>query len=190
MPDPCKNIALEAGTGTDALLEACIRKLAGGDIDAMGPLYDMTKNSVYAYSLSLLKNSAEAEDAMHDCYIRINSSAVSYTANGKPMAWIMRIVRNLCLSRLREMKRSARLSEEDWHGLLRTDDIDSNLHAADMLEMLSDTERQIVLLHAVSGFKHRETAALMGIPLATVLSKYARAMKKLRKYFPEGEGVR
>ena len=98
----------------------------------------------------------------------------------------MRIVRNLCLSRLRELKRSAKLSEEDWHGLLRTDDIDSNLHAAEMLEMLSDTERQIVLLHAVSGFKHRETADLLGIPLATVLSKYARAMKKLRKHFPEG----
>ena len=86
MPDPCKKIDLAAGNESDALLEACIKELSDGDINAMGPLYDMTKDSVYAYSLSLLKNSAEAEDAMHDCYIRINSSAGSYKPHGKPMA--------------------------------------------------------------------------------------------------------
>ena len=38
----------------------------------------------------------------------------------------------------------------------------------------------MVLLHAVSGLKHREIAALLELPLATVLSKYHRALKKLR----------
>ena len=45
---------------------------------------------------------------------------------------------------------------------------------------LSDTERKILLLHAVSGFKHREIADFLSMPLATVLSKYSRALKKLR----------
>ena len=48
------------------------------------------------------------------------------------------------------------------------------------MKALSDSERQIVLLHAVGGMKHRETAALMELPLATVLSKYSRALKKLK----------
>jgi RNA polymerase sigma-70 factor (ECF subfamily) len=48
------------------------------------------------------------------------------------------------------------------------------------MEALSDTERQIVVLHAVSGFKHREIAAHLGLPLATVLSKYYRAIKKMK----------
>ena len=51
------------------------------------------------------------------------------------------------------------------------------------LKNLSDEERQIVMLHAVSGFKHREIARLLEMPLSTVLSKYNRAMKKLRKIY-------
>lgn len=180
------NISETAGDNTP--LEEYISSLAAGEIDAMGPIYDMTKSSVYAYCLSLLKNSAEAEDAMHDCYMRIHSSAALYKPTGKPMAWIMTIARNLCLSRMRELKKHARLPDEDWHRLLKTDDIASNLHVAEMLNALTDTERQIVLLHTISGFKHRETAELMGLPLATVLTKHSRALKKLRKLFKEGEG--
>ena len=50
------------------------------------------------------------------------------------------------------------------------------------MERLSDEERQIVVLHAVSGFKHREIASLLSLALPTVLSKYNRAIKKLRAY--------
>lgn len=37
------------------------------------------------------------------------------------------------------------------------------------------------------GLKHREVAAGLGLPLATVLSKYNRAMKKMQNYLREGE---
>ena len=47
---------------------------------------------------------------------------------------------------------------------------------------LSDGERQIVALHAVAGLRHRQIAALLELPLSTVLSKYARAIKKLKQY--------
>ena len=42
-------------------------------------------------------------------------------------------------------------------------------------------ERQIVTLHALAGFRHREIAEIMGMPLPTVLSKYHRALKKLKQ---------
>ena len=48
------------------------------------------------------------------------------------------------------------------------------------MEALQGQERRILLLHAVAGFKHREIADFLGIPLATVLSKYARASKKMK----------
>ena len=49
-----------------------------------------------------------------------------------------------------------------------------------VLEKLSDDERQVVMLHAISGLKHREIAEMLGIPQATVISKYNRALGKLR----------
>ena len=53
------------------------------------------------------------------------------------------------------------------------------------LEALKEDERQIVLLKNSSGLKHREIAEGLGMPLATVLSKYNRAMKKLEQYLRE-----
>ncbi len=50
---------------------------------------------------------------------------------------------------------------------------------------MKEDERQIVLLKNSSGLKHREIAEGLGMPLATVLSKYNRAMKKLEQYLRE-----
>ena len=57
------------------------------------------------------------------------------------------------------------------------------------LASLTDEERRVVLLHAVTGLKHREIAALLELPLPTVLSKYHRALKKMRSCL-EGDDAR
>ena len=176
----------EDGDDLSLQLEDYINRTADGDIEAMGPLYKLTKVSVYMYALSYLKNTAEAEDAMHDCYVRICESAGNYIPNGKPMRWIMTIVKNICLNRLKEIDRQTYADETEWNNLLRTEGISSNIQVAEMLGLLTDTERQIVLLYNTSGFKLREVASFLDIPLSTVFSKYKRAMKKLRKYY-EGD---
>jgi len=51
------------------------------------------------------------------------------------------------------------------------------------MEQLPDDARQIIVLHAVGGFKHREIAELLGLPLPTVLSKYHRSIRKLKTLF-------
>ena len=56
-----------------------------------------------------------------------------------------------------------------------------------LLAALEDTERQIVALHALSGLKHREIAAMLERPLSTVLSRYHRALGKLRNALAEEE---
>ena len=49
------------------------------------------------------------------------------------------------------------------------------------LDQLNETERQIVLLYAAAGMKHREILEVLNIPQATELSKYSRSVKKLQK---------
>ena len=53
--------------------------------------------------------------------------------------------------------------------------------------LLSDEERQIVVLYAMTGLKHREIADLLDLKLTTVLSKYSRAIKKLRSALKEAD---
>ena len=87
--------------------------------------------------------------------------------------------------RLRERKRHTATAPADW-GLASLDshqvtDEDRIVLAA-AINSLGDEERQIVTLHALTGMKHREIAELLDLPLATVLSKYRRALIKLKKY--------
>ena len=99
------------------------------------------------------------------------------------MAWILTITRNLCLKQLNRQSKTTEWNPDIWNN-----GMDMNISMAtedrlvirECMETLSDDERQIVVLHAVAGFKHREIASLLGLTLSTVLSKYHRAIKKLK----------
>ena len=166
-----------------AELEELLLHIAAGDQEALGSLYHRTKTSVYGLALSYLKNGHDAEDVTQDTFVRVWEKAPSYRPQGKPLAWVLTIAKNLALMQLRSRERTKDLPPEDWASLA----IDAPAVTAEDREVLSaaihaltDQERQVILLHAVSGLKHREIAALLELPLPTVLSKYHRGLKKLK----------
>jgi RNA polymerase sigma-70 factor (ECF subfamily) len=168
-----------------ARLEALLQRIAADDSAALEALYRRTGSAIYGFALSILKNTHDAEDALHDCCIAIYTAAADYRPQGKPMAWIMTIVRNLCLQKLRERQKSADLPQEDWEAYIESRPEvtpEDRMVIAACMEQLTEQERQIVALHALAGFKHREIAAILRLPLPTVLSKYNRALKKLRQH--------
>ena len=82
---------------------------------------------------------------------------------------------------MRKQKNITELAlREEWIADIAYD-TEQKLLVKQALAKLQTEEMQIVTLHAVSGFKHREIAAIMEMPLATVLSKYHRALKKLKE---------
>jgi RNA polymerase sigma factor (sigma-70 family) len=174
-----------------AVLEQYLLEIANRSSESLAALYHSTSAAVYGFALSILKNTHDAEDVLHDCYVNIYAAAGSYRPAGKPMAWILTITRNLCLQKLREYQRRADIPAEDWapylesHGGITPED---RAILTECMNQLSDNERQIVLLHAVAGFKHREIAELMELPLPTVLSKYSRAIKKLKNLLRKESG--
>ncbi len=171
------------------LLEINLRRIARGHTDAIGEIYELTKSAVYGYVLSILKNAQDAEDVLQDTYIKVCLNAESYHAQGKPLAWIFTIARNLALMKLRGQSRMTDIPEYEWEQIasgnqeFRSED---RIVLSAALTKISEEETQIVILHAVGGMKHREIAEWLGMPLATVLSKYHRAIKKLQKIL-EGE---
>ena len=101
------------------------------------------------------------------------------------MAWVLTITRNLAISRLREHGRTEPLVQEDWQDRLADNPAvthEDRMMLEAVLSALSDEERQIVTLHALTGLRHRE-----GLPLPTVLSKYSRALKKLQLAWKEAD---
>lgn len=173
-----------------AFLDECIRKIADGDKDALKVFYEETSSAVYGFALSVLKNNYDAEDVLQDTYIQVWRAADNYRADGKAMAWLMTITRNLAYDCINTKSRMELLSEEDWQKQMSDSSAVTNedqMVLQSLLAHLGEQDRQIVVLHAMTGLKHREIASLLSIPLPTVLSKYNRAIKKLQLVWNGGK---
>ena len=163
--------------------------IAQGSREAFGALYRLAGQPVYAYALSVLKNPQNAEDVLQDTFLKIRSAASLYEPRGKAMAWVMTIAKNLSLMKLRQLKHLSLYSLDDVPpepDFSQIGDVEDRLVMQTAMKILSEEECQIIVLHAVTGWKHREIAELLDLPVSTVLSKYRRGLKKLRS---ELEGI-
>lgn len=165
----------------DRELDRLLLRVGQGDREAFARLYGLTRGAVYALALSLLRDAHEAQDVAQDVFVRVWESAPAYRSQGSPMAWLLTVARNMARSRLRRSGRQIALDEEAWNAIpAAAPDMEDRQLLRGALARLGAEEREIVLLHAVTGLKHREIAQLLELPLSTVLSKYHRGLKKLR----------
>lgn len=164
--------------------ENLIVKTGDGDLGAFKEIYILTSSAVMGFALSIVKNRHDAEDIMQDTYIKIRNYAKNYKKQGKPMAWIFTIVKNLALAKLKHAS-SQNLNLDEQFDLAdetnHYEAVENSLLLKALMSELSEIERNVLVLHAQTGLKHREIAQILDIPLATVLSKYSRAISKMQK---------
>lgn len=174
----------------DIRTEEMLFLMSRGDVSAMGSLYSLVGKDIYAYALSKTASHADAEDIMHDTLVQVWKNATRYQPMGKPLAWIFTIEMNIIRRQYNSSQRYIPLDAAQDLGA-EAQDIQESIVTGEFLRELLDTlgedEREIISLHIVSGLKHREIARLLGKPLSTVLSKYNRAIKKLKKRIEEKE---
>ena len=159
--------------------------------DALRRLYEKTSKGVYAYALSLLKNAHDAEDVCQETFLSIYDKAGDYEPQGKPMAWIITVAKRHALTVLRKERGKSYIEEAEKanaEAFSRTENTEQRLLLQAATEVLNDDERQIVMLKAVAGMKAREIGKILGMPLNTVLSKYHRAIGKMRLYIEKEDG--
>ena len=97
------------------LIDCYIYRVSLKDKEAFRELYEMTKSAVYGLALSYLKNIDDAEDILHDVFVKIYENAASYESDGKPLAWILTITKNMCLMKLRNQKNIMDIDESAYH---------------------------------------------------------------------------
>ena len=158
-----------------------------------------------AFVRARLRNASEldAEDVLHDVLLRLLGKPRLEVPLDRMAAYIYRSLQNRVIDHLRTRARHVSLDEDgDEHGenepqpklldLLR--DVSSNpfelLQSAEgktalfeALDSLSAIERQVVVAHELEGSSFKELASRLRMPLNTLLSHKARAMRKLEKHF-------
>ena len=174
-----------------AVRDEDILAVARNGPDALRRLYEKTSKGVYAYALSLLKNAHDADDVCQETFLRIYDKAGDYEPQGKPMAWIITVAKRHALTVLRKERGKSYIEEAEKanaEAFSRTENTEQRLLLQAATEVLNDDERQIVMLKAVAGMKAREIGKILGMPLNTVLSKYHRAIGKMRLYIEKEDG--
>ncbi len=189
----CLSSTIESGTDCSdnklsaAQLSGLIKRISENDDDAFVQLYNISKSAVYGYILSILNNPHDAEEIMQDTYLTINLKAGDFKPGGSAMAWILTIAKNHALMRLRKQKAEVMTDQPPEIADPRQpfDQVNDRLVLSALMKVLTDDERQIVMLYAVAGLKHHMIAKLCGMTLTAELSKYHRALKKLKKQMGE-----
>ena len=154
------------------------------DFDA---LYRDSRDDVFAYTATLLRDSAAAEDVTAQAFERAYKRRSRFDASrGTPRAWLFGIARNAALDELRRRQRSAALAAEpaDLEAQAPEDGAETALRRAAVRAALAThepRERELVALKFHAGLDNAEIAAVLGVSVSNAGSKLHRAMTKLRE---------
>ena len=145
-------------------------------------------DAAYRLALWLMRNEDDAEDVVQEASLRALRYFGTF-AGGSSRAWFLRIVRNLCVGwrapgpqcvtdPFDEEQHSAGVPASDPETLLLRTDAAALIERA--LGDLPDRFRALLVLRELEGLSYREVAAVLGVPMGTVMSGLSRARQALR----------
>ena len=174
----------ETASTSDAYL---VRKAQAGDSQAFGVLVSRYMRAAYAVGLSVTGRYDDAEDAAQEAFMIALARLDDCRNPDRFAGWLLTIVRNRARNLVRrEVLRDTDVLPETAAARGRTPEkeaehteLQERLEKA--LQRLPEVQREIVLLHDLEGWRHREIAERLGIPSGTVRSHLHFARKSLRQ---------
>jgi len=157
-----------------------------GDL-AFERLYRSSRDDVYAYVASLLRDGPAAEEVTAAAFERAYRKRNHFDPErGEPRAWLFGIARNAALDELRRRGRQAELAAEpaDLESLGAPEGAEHHerrLAVSAALERLQPSERELIALKFFAGLENREIARVLGLSESNAGTRLHRAMTKLRE---------
>ena len=178
------------------------QRITAGDRNAFEPLMRRHNQMLYRTARSILKDDAEAEDAVQEGYLLAFRAIGEFRGDAKLSTWLVRIVANEAIARFRKRRRSAEVIQlggdsttehdpEDGMSESKPEQPEQPEQSARRAETrrlleasideLPDAFRTVFVLRAVEELSVEETAAALDIPEATVRTRFFRAKGLLRE---------
>lgn len=173
-------------------------RVAQGDHTAFEALMRRYNRALFRTARAILRDDAEAEDALQDAYMKAYRTIGTYRGDARLSTWLARVVANEALMRLR--KHARRSAIVPMHAGVPVDEInqiaegsmdkgpESSARRAEMRKLLEQridalpgAYRAVFVLRAVEEYSVEEAASILDIPEATVRSRFFRARSLLRE---------
>lgn len=180
----------------DAQLAEQIRS---GDREALGELYDRYSSVALATALRVVTDREMAEDLVHDAFVAAWQKIDKFDgARGSLRSWLLTIVRNRAIDRVRARRPSIEVGAADEQSLLRTSpnptwegaiDRLSTSELRSAIDALPEEQRVAIELAYFAGRTYREIAEMTGVPQGTANGRLRLALSKLRDSLRLSEGA-
>ncbi|MDB5797330.1 MAG: putative polymerase sigma factor [Paucimonas sp.] len=176
-----------------------VQQVLAGDRNAFQLLMRRHNRPLYRTARSILKDDAEAEDALQDAYLLAYRNLEKFRGDASLATWLTRIVVNESIARLRKTSRTATVIQLNGDATTDYEPAEEAMGQADSepeqsaqraqvrsliekkIDALPADFRTVFMLRALEEMSVEETAACLGIPEATVRSRYFRARGLLRE---------
>jgi len=140
-------------------------------------IIDQYGSMLFRISLTLLKNSYDAEDALQETFLRYLTRAPEFHDASHRKAWLIRVIINISKDMLRYRSRHEYIPYDELIG----EDKDSPHYGIlEEVMALPLIYREVVLLYYVEEYPIREAAAILSVPETTVKKRLQYAREKLR----------
>lgn len=170
------------------IIDGCIK----GNSRAQEELFKLYADELFSVCLYYSPNRPEAEDTLHEGFLKVFQNIAGFKGQGSLKAWIRKILINTALEKYRKKNPMYVLDNQEnaqWENT-GNEDIISNISADDLIKLiqeLSPQYRMVFNLYALEGFSHKEIANKLNISEGTSKSNLARArsilQKKVKDYF-------
>jgi RNA polymerase sigma-70 factor, ECF subfamily len=166
-----------------------VTSILAGDMRALEALMNLHKRTLLRTARAILRDDAEAEDAVQEACLQAYRALGTFRGESKLSTWLVRIAANEALMRRRRNARAGAPMDMEPNDLPSGDPgPDGDAVRAGMrrrlnegFEELPEVFRDVFRLRALEDLTVDETAAALGIPEATVRTRYFRARSLLRK---------
>lgn len=170
-----------------------ITRARAGDDRAFGDIVVRYEGAVAATAIGMLGDSDEADDVGQETFIRFHRAIGTYRGDSSLKTFLVHIAMNLSLNALRRRRRVfARFVSRDEteidapspslgpDGEVDASELRAFIRAA--VGRLNEKHRAVVVLRMFQECSTRETAAILGVPEGTVLSRLSRALQELERH--------
>ena len=163
---------------------ALVQRAGAGDVRAFERLYREHVGRVYGLCLRMTRDPAMAEDCTQEAFINAWKALARFETRSSLATWLHRIAVNVALAKRRKASvvlestsnDDGEVIESDW--TLETPLEVNEIEAA--IERLPQGARDVLVLHAIYGYSHLETAEMLGVAEGTCKAQLHRARSLLR----------
>lgn len=179
------NVTSGGTAGSEPSDGTLVLAISTGDREALAGLYDRYAGLLLAVGIRVLKNRREAEDIVHDVFLEVWRRAQAYEpARASVRAWLLLMMRCRALDRrkshgfrlARPLEHDPRIAPASESPAIALD----RARVAAAVALLPETQRTVLVLAYFDGLSASEIAARLELPIGTVKSRVAGAMRALR----------